>query len=190
MGSRWDRGASNRGLRQRDRFDYKVYNSTGEKVPLTSKRVGNQRLTTMAADPNVAKVSGELNGFLFEINEAIEEQKDVSTFAVRELRGFHDEMRSCRSAIARVSAELLVLMGDASPDDLKEKTKVALAESKTHLSSLKAEISRQETLVDDALDADRVLAAKLRSEELLERKFAFDATTAELTVLRKSLTEA
>ena len=181
MASRQNVSNSDRELRQKEHFDYGVFHRTGEKVPLERKH------SDMTTQPHVAKVTGELNGLLFEIDEALDDLGDVSSCTVEELRRSHDEMRSYRRSLARVSSELCSLLGEEYPDDLDNKVKLALAESKKHVTFMKTELAMKESAAGEAFDAECILAAKMKKQQLNERKFAFDTIVSEISTLTSKL---
>ena len=73
-----------RKLRNVERFDYSVYNSVGERVPLPQtseeeqvllpRNIEAEQIPKMSADAKaIAKASGELSGLLFQVTEILDD---------------------------------------------------------------------------------------------------------------------
>ena len=71
------------------RFDYKVWNDTGVKVPLLEE-------TFKMTDPKLAKVSGELSGLVFQVEEILDDLHVVNDLGLEVLRGHLDELKVLR----------------------------------------------------------------------------------------------
>jgi hypothetical protein len=62
------------------------------------------------SDPQVAKVSGELSGLVFQVEEILEELKSINSLGLEVLRGHLEELKVLRINIVKVSSELKLLM--------------------------------------------------------------------------------
>ena len=167
---------ADRNLREKERFDYKEYSSSGRKVPLPSEDLPEEM--SVAAD---AKTAGKLAGLLFQIEETLGEVVDVSGLDLQELRANHDELKQLRISIVQVSSELQALRnGDVleNADDIKEKLRGA----KTAMNNLKDAMAKRVDEEDQTKIGQQVAQSGAR-------KFVFDTVLREIVAIVANLNE-
>ena len=96
-----------RRLRRVQRFDYKRFHTDGVKVPLPAP---DSEMTTVDRDPRVAKVTGELSGLVFQVDEILDDLENLNNLSLDTLRSHLEELKGLRINIVKVSSELKLLM--------------------------------------------------------------------------------
>ena len=161
-------------LRSKERLDYAVLNETGERVPLAGS-------SNMAVAPeSEAKLSGELSGLVFQINEVVDDLKDVNQMGSTALRRNLEELKELRVKIVKVSSEMNFLKGNKDAVQDPNITAV-LASSKSMIRTVENAIDTRE------LNAAQVNASQDRAERGA-RKYAFDMAITEMVAIIGNLT--
>ena len=179
---------ADRVLRKKDRFNYKVFSEKGVKVPISD--FSNSLLCGTINMSSEAKVTGELSGLLFEIEETLEDLQDVNPLSLEELRRNLAELKVLRVSVVKVSSELRILKGDnAEPTTVDTQLTDLLNSSKAMVGTLKAAIKGEQTSIDHQ---NLNLEQRKNDQDAAERrarKFAFDKMLTEISSLTGSLNE-
>ena len=160
-----------------------------EAITLVDTDIGS-----MATVNYEAKVTGELAGLTFQLEEALEDLEDVNDRSIGDLRSGVDELKRLRVNMVKVNCELKnirVLEPDTKsvePNVIDKQVDDLLKSSKRMINSLQTAIKLKET--KDALAIAKIETAQAAEADSLrqDRKFAFDVVVSEITSLSKTLT--
>ena len=153
---------NNLNLREKSRFDYRIFAKTGVKVPITSSKVTSDKNMSVEA-----KVSGELTGLLFQIDELLEELQDVSSISLVNLQKCYEEFKGLRVTVVKVNSQLKILQGDGYDRTLEERINEKLSLSKALMNSIKTAMLAKEENIEKANVADQ---NRLRNENLSKKE--------------------
>ena len=140
-----------------------------------------------------AKVTGELAGLTFQIEEVLDDLEEVNERTIDELRTSMDELKILRINMVKISCELKNIKVEDSSDQSVEPSKVdiqveqLLKDSKKMLTTLKSAIKSKEFRDAQAVaEIQEGKSAEVASEKRA-RRYAFDAITTEMTALVRAL---
>ena len=165
------------------------------------KRENTEAITLLNADIGdmatvnyEAKVTGELAGLTFQLEEALEDLQDVNDCSIGELRSSVEELKKLRVNMVKVNCELKnirVLEPDTKsvePNVVDKQVDDLLKSSKKMMNTLQTAIKSKEN--KDALNIAKIENAKAVEADSLkqDRKFAFDVVVSEISSLSKTLT--
>ena len=94
----------------------------------SSSFTNTERMTT--TNPAVASVTGALEGYLFQLDELMDEYDDVRSINSQDLHRCLDDLKDLRFTIVKSNAELKQLLGVGYSADTEDKVNAALDMSK------------------------------------------------------------
>ena len=159
---------ANYNLRTTDRFDYRIYHSTGKKIFLPAEAATKETM------PSEAKVAGELTGLFFQMDESLEDLTDLSALSLEDLRRHQMELKSLRVAVVQISSELRLLQGDRYSTETDGKVEEKLSLSKKMLTTLKAAISAEGAKICETSTADMKRVEVKNDQKRKAQEFAQD----------------
>ena len=154
----------------------------------SSSSANTERMTT--TNPAVASVTGSLEGYLFQLDELMDEYDDVHAINSRDLHRCLDDLKDLRFTIVKSNAELKQLLGNDYAADTENKVKTALNMSKTKIASIKKTVADREQEMLKEEEERKQTRDQKSAEESKGRLFAFNDMLDEIKTISSNLVDS
>ena len=154
----------------------------------SSSYTNAERMTT--TDPAVASVTGALEGYLFQLDELMDEYDDVRSINSQDLHRCLDDLKDLRFTIVKSNAELKQLLGVGYSADTEDKVNAALDMSKKKILTIKKTVADREQVMLQEEEVKKKARDQKTAEESKGRLFAFNDMLHEIKTISCNLVDS